>query len=141
MSCACLFLQAQQGLTYFTFPAACCLPLQTRPHQQVPYTHTSVQTRSQLHRGVCPHACCLQGQRGSSPPASARADKQQPQSRQPTVNPRPTELVSTVVGSDSHRQFASTLGAFGQLVIEHCWFFYRIQSLWSLTTYFSLHLD
>lgn len=31
--------------------------------------------------------------------------------------------------------------AFGQLVTELCQFFSRIQSLWSLPTYFSLHLD
>lgn len=141
MSCVCLFLQAQQGLTYFTLPAACCLPLKTWSHKQVPYTNTSVQTHSQLHHSACLHVCCLQGQRGTSPPVSVCVDKQQPQSRQPTVNPHPAELVCAVIGSDSRRQFVSTLGAFGQRVIEHCWFFYIIQSPWSLTTYFSLHLD
>lgn len=48
MSCIRVFLQAQQGLTSFTFPAACSLPLKTRWHQQAPYTKTGVHTRSQL---------------------------------------------------------------------------------------------
>lgn len=110
-----MFLQEQQELTYCTFPAACCLAHKTRSHQQVPRTNTSVQTYSQLHRGACPHVCCLRGRRGSSSPAPAVVAYLHTPSRQPAVNPRPTEPVCAVVGSDSCRQFVSTLGAFGQL--------------------------